>query len=171
MSISTNLARKGPYLEALTLPRVSHVSPAYAYQYKFVSETDDEYVTRLIDELDAEFLRIRPEKVVAFVAEPVVGATTGCVTSPKGYFPAVRRLCDKYGIVLILDEVMCGIGRTGTYFAFEQDHVVPDLVTIGKELGGGICTHCSYVGGQKDCRCSAPRNFCFQSGPHLSVTP
>jgi adenosylmethionine-8-amino-7-oxononanoate aminotransferase len=77
--------------------------------------------------------------VAAFVAETVVGATAGCLTAPRGYFSGVRRICDKYGILLILDEVMCGTGRTGTYFAFEKEgkDVVPDIVTIGKGLGGG----------------------------------
>jgi len=137
MSISTYLARKIPYQDAITLPHVSQVSPAFAYQYKSSTETDDDYVKRLVKELEVEFLRIGPENVVAFVAEPVVGATSGCVASPKGYFPAVRKLCDKYGILLMLDEIMCGLGRTGTYFAFEQDDVIPDIVTVGKGLGGG----------------------------------
>ena len=137
MSISSNLARKIPYQDALTLPNVSQVSPAYAYQYQLASENEEQYVARLVDELDAEFKRIGPEKVIAFIAEPVVGATTGCVTAPKGYFHAVRRLCGQYGILLILDEVMCGMGRTGTYFAFEQEDVIPDIVIVGKGLGGG----------------------------------
>ena len=128
---------------------MSHVSPAYAYQYRSATGTDEEYVNRLIGELEAEFWRIGPGNVVAFVAEPVVGATSGCVASPKGYFPAVRRLCDKYGILLILDEVMCGMGRTGRMFAFEEDDVVPDMVTIGKGLGGGYAQIAAVLVGKR----------------------
>ncbi len=94
-------------------------------------------MTRLADELSAEFQRLDPSTVIAFVAEPIVGATSGCVSAPPGYFRAVREVCDRYGILLILDEVMCGTGRSGTYFAFEQEDVVPDIMTIGKGLGGG----------------------------------
>ncbi|KAF2808122.1 putative aminotransferase [Mytilinidion resinicola] len=136
MSVSSNLPRKVPYQDIL-MRNVSFVSPAYAYQYQRSGETEQEYVARLIAELDAEFQRIGPENVISFIAEPVVGATSGCVAAPKGYFAGVRKLCDKYGILLHLDEIMCGMGRTGTYFAFEQENVLPDIVTIGKGLGGG----------------------------------
>lgn len=138
MSISTNMSRKVPYEDAITLPHVSFVSPAYAYRGQLKGTSEDAYVGQLIEELDAEFQRIGPHKVIAFYAETVVGATSGCVSPPKGYFTAVRELCDKYGILLILDEIMCGMGRTGTYFAFEQEDVRPDIVTIGKGLGGGF---------------------------------
>lgn len=138
ISLSSNLPRKIPY-EPLLLPTVSHVSPAYAYQYQLAHESTAQYVQRLVAELDAEFHRLDPATVIAFVAEPVVGATSGCVPAPPGYFRAMRRLCSRHGILLILDEVMCGTGRTGTFFAFEQegDDVVPDIMTIGKGLGGG----------------------------------
>ena len=138
MSVSSNLPRKIPY--APFLPNnVSFVSPAYAYQYQRPSETAAEYVARLAEELDAEFQRLGPETVIAFVAETVVGATSGCTPAPEGYFRAVREICDRYGILLILDEVMCGMGRMGTKFAFEREGpgVVPDIMTIGKGLGGG----------------------------------
>ena len=138
MSVSSNLPRKVPY-EPLLLKNVSHVSPAYAYQYKFDGETDVEYVARLAAELSAEFKRLGPENVIAFIAEPIVGATTGCVPAPPGYFRAVRDICNQHGILLILDEVMCGMGRTGSLFAFEHEGegVVPDIMTMGKGLGGG----------------------------------
>jgi adenosylmethionine-8-amino-7-oxononanoate aminotransferase len=101
-------------------------------------EGQKEYSERLVQELDDEFQRIGPQTVTAFIAETVVGATSGCVSAPPGYFEGVRRVCDKYGILLILDEVMCGAGRTGTYFAFEQEgNVAPDIVTVGKGVGGG----------------------------------
>ncbi|KAM0327584.1 hypothetical protein ACHAQA_005877 [Verticillium albo-atrum] len=136
MSISSNLARKVPY-EGFSYPHVSRVSPPFAYRYQGEAETDSQFTERLLEELEDEFLRVGPEKVVAFVAETVMGATSGCVTAPIGYYKGVRSLCDKYGILLILDEIMCGVGRTGTFFAFEQEGIVPDIVTVAKGLGGG----------------------------------
>ena len=136
MSVGSNLPRKIPY-EPLLLQNVSHVSPAYAYQYQHADETEEDYVVRLSTELDDEFQRLGPGTVIAFIAEPVVGATAGCMPAPAGYFKAVRKVCDKYGILLILDEVMCGMGRCGTQFAFEPERIVPDILTIGKGLGGG----------------------------------
>ncbi|CAG7558168.1 unnamed protein product [Fusarium equiseti] len=136
MSISTNLARRAPY-HGFLYPHVSHVSPAFAYHYKVDSESEEEFTTRLLIELEEEFLRVGPNKVAAFIAETVVGATSGCVAAPVGYFKGVRELCDKYGVIMILDEIMCGVGRTGTFFAFEQEGVSPDIMTIAKGLGGG----------------------------------
>ncbi|KFG84345.1 putative aminotransferase [Metarhizium anisopliae] len=118
--------------------RQAYVSPTYAYRFQKQGEPEEAYAKRLVDELDAEFRAVGPETVMAFIAEPVGGATVGCITPPRGYFEGVRRVCDKYDILLILDEVMCGSGRTGTYFAFAQEgDVRPDLVTLGKGLGGG----------------------------------
>ncbi|KAA8650346.1 hypothetical protein EYZ11_000700 [Aspergillus tanneri] len=137
MSISGNVARKVPYQDTL-FQHVSNVSPAYAYRYKGTEESEEQFTTRLLQELEDEFLNVGPENVIAFIAETVVGATAGCVTAPEGYFAGVRRLCNKYGILLILDEIMCGVGRTGSFFAFEQEKdVVPDMVTVAKGLGGG----------------------------------
>lgn len=136
MSISSNLARKVPY-NSIMLPNVSFVSPAFAYHYQRHDESEEQYSDRLVAELDEHFQFIGTHKIISFIAEPVVGATSGCVSAPTGYFQAVRRLCDKYGILLHLDEVMCGMGRTGTVFAFEHDDVQPDIVTVGKGLGAG----------------------------------
>ena len=116
---------------------VSHVSPCYAYRDRFEHETDEAYVARLAADLETAIVGLGGDKVIAFVAEPVVGATLGAVPSVPGYFEAMRDVCDRHGILLILDEVMCGMGRTGTLFACEQDHVRPDIVTIAKGLGGG----------------------------------
>ena len=139
MSLSSNMARRVPYENAIMLPEVSFVSAANAYRGQWIGETEHQYAMRLVAELDQHFQTLGPDTVAAFVAETVGGATAGCITAPKGYFSGVRQLCDKYGILLILDEVMCGSGRTGTYFAFEQEgyNVVPDILTIGKGLGGG----------------------------------
>ena len=116
---------------------VTHVSPCYAYRDQEEGETNDAYVDRLIKELDAEFQALGPDTVMAFVAEPVVGATLGAVPPVGEYFARVRALCDRYGILLILDEVMCGMGRTGTLFACEQHGIAPDICAIAKGLGGG----------------------------------
>lgn len=136
MSISTVGARKVPY-QGFCYPHVSYVSPAYAYQYKREDETEADFTARLLAEIEAEFQRVGPENVIGFVAETMVGATAGCVAPPAGYLKGVRDICDKHGALLILDEVMCGTGRTGTFFAFEQEGVVPDITTIAKGLGGG----------------------------------
>lgn len=116
---------------------VGHVSPCYAYRDRRAGETQDQYTQRLIDELDAHFQAVGPESVIAFVAETVVGATAGALPPTPGYFKGVQALCRRYGILFIADEVMCGIGRTGTLHAVEQEGVVPDLMTIAKGLGGG----------------------------------
>ena len=115
----------------------SRVSPCFAYHGQRASETDAAYVARLAAELEAEFQRLGPDTVAAFMAETVVGATAGCVAALPGYFAAVRAICDRHGALLILDEVMCGMGRTGTLHAWEQEGVAPDLQIVAKGLGGG----------------------------------
>jgi len=115
----------------------SHVSPCYAYRDRGAGESDDAYAARLAAELDAEILRLGPDTVLAFVAETVAGATLGAATPVPGYFQRIRDVCDRHGVLLILDEVMCGMGRCGTLFAFEAEGVVPDIVTIAKGLGAG----------------------------------
>lgn len=119
------------------LVEVSHISPCYSYRGKGEGEDDAAYGRRLVHELEQEVLRLGPEKVIGFIAETVGGATLGCVTAVPGYFQGVRGICDKYGMLLILDEVMCGMGRCGTLYACEQENVVPDLICIGKGLGAG----------------------------------
>jgi adenosylmethionine-8-amino-7-oxononanoate aminotransferase len=115
----------------------AHVSPCYAYRGKNAGESDEQYAVRLAAELEAEILRLGEDSVIAFVAETVVGATLGAVPPVSGYFKRVREVCDRYGVLLILDEVMCGMGRCGTLWAFEEEGIVPDLVTIAKGLGAG----------------------------------
>jgi len=115
-----------------------HVSPVYEYREKLAHETPEAYGERLARELEAKVAELGAENVIAFIAEPVVGATLGAVPAVPGYFKAVRAICDRHGILLILDEVMCGMGRTGTLHACEQDGVAPDLMAIAKGLGGGF---------------------------------
>jgi adenosylmethionine-8-amino-7-oxononanoate aminotransferase len=116
---------------------VTHVSPCYEYRDRQVGETPEQYGQRLVVELSDAIDKLGPKNVMAFVAETVGGATAGVLAPVPGYFKGVRELCDRHGILLILDEVMCGMGRTGTLHACEQDGVVPDLLTIAKGLGGG----------------------------------
>ena len=131
-----NMMRRAIY-EPILSPAFSLVSPCFAYRFQRDDESDAQYVDRLADELEAEFRRLGPETVAAVLAETVVGATTGCVTALPGYFQRVRAICDRYGALLILDEVMCGMGRTGTMHAWEQEGVAPDLEVVAKGLGGG----------------------------------
>lgn len=131
-----HVARRMPY-EPIFADRFTLVSPCFAFHYRLPAETDLQYIERLARELDAEIRRLGPETVAGFCAEPVVGATSGCVTALPGYFPAIREVCDRHGVLLILDEIMCGSGRTGTMHAWEQEGVVPDIQAIGKGLGGG----------------------------------
>ncbi len=116
---------------------VTHVAPCYPYRDQQPSETPEQYGQRLVAELAQAIDQLGGENVIAFVAETVGGATAGVLTPVPGYFKAVRELCDQHGILLILDEVMCGMGRTGTLHACEAEGVVPDLLTIAKGLGGG----------------------------------
>ncbi|MBB3007260.1 aspartate aminotransferase family protein [Cupriavidus alkaliphilus] len=135
LAIGGNAWRREPFLPLLV--PAHHVSPCYAYRDRLSGETDAQYAQRLADELEAKILDLGPETVAAFVAETVVGATAGAVPPVGDYLKRIRAVCDKYGVLLILDEVMSGMGRTGYLFACEEDGVVPDIVTIAKGLGAG----------------------------------
>ena len=115
----------------------SHISPCYEYVDKLKEETSFDYGQRVAQELEDEILRLGTDKVMAFIVEPVVGATMGAVPAVPGYFKKVRNICDKYGVLLILDEVMCGMGRTGHLFASDFDEIAPDILCIAKGLGAG----------------------------------
>lgn len=130
-----NAWRKQPF--APLMIETSHIAPCYEYRGLETGETQFEYGQRVANELEEELLRLGPETVAAFIAEPVVGATLGAVPPVPGYFKRIREICDQYGVLLILDEVMCGMGRTGTLFACEQDGISPDIITIAKGLGAG----------------------------------
>ncbi|MFT6458052.1 aspartate aminotransferase family protein [Pseudophaeobacter arcticus] len=116
---------------------VSHIAPCYEYADRAEGESTFDYGQRVANELEAEILRLGPETVMGFIAEPVVGATSGAVTAVPGYFKRIREICDRYGVLLILDEVMCGMGRTGHMFACDADGVSPDILCIAKGLGAG----------------------------------
>jgi adenosylmethionine-8-amino-7-oxononanoate aminotransferase len=135
LAISGNEQRRKQF--APLLMDVPRVGPCYEYRDRLPSETQDAYTARLLKEIEDVFISTGPEKIIAFCAETVGGATAGVLPPTPGYFRGVRDLCDRYGILLIADEVMCGMGRTGTLYAFEPEKIVPDIVVIAKGLGGG----------------------------------
>ncbi|MFT3719329.1 aspartate aminotransferase family protein [Pseudorhodoferax sp.] len=135
LAVGGNAWRREPFAPLLT--PATHVAPCYPYREQRADETPRQYGQRLARELEEAILAQGADRVIAFVAETVGGATAGVLTPVPGYFQAVREVCDRHGVLLILDEVMCGMGRTGTLYASEQEDVVPDLVTIAKGLGGG----------------------------------
>ena len=119
------------------LVQTSLISPCYPYRHQTQDETELEYGLRVANELEEEIINLGSENVMAFIAETVVGATAGALTPVSGYFKRVREICDKYNVLLILDEVMCGMGRTGSLFACDEEDVIPDILTIAKGLGAG----------------------------------
>ena len=119
------------------LINVSHIAPCYEYIDKSNHEKTYDYGQRVAQELEDEILRLGSSTVMAFIVEPVVGATMGAVPAVKGYFKRIEEICQKYGVLLILDEVMCGMGRTGYFYAAEADDISPDILCIAKGLGAG----------------------------------
>ena len=127
--------RRKPF--APLMIETSHIAPCYYYRDGHKGESEFEYGQRVANELEEQILTIGPSKVMGFMAETVAGATLGAIPAVEGYFTRIREICDKYGVLLILDEVMCGMGRTGTLFASEQENITPDIITIAKGLGAG----------------------------------
>jgi len=134
LSVSGFLERKRAFEGSLL--EVSRLSPVNAYR-PIAGSTPETVGEAGAKELEDEILRVGPENVCAFIFEPVVGAAGGCVPAPKGYAKRVREICDKYGVIMISDEVMCGAGRTGTWRALEQDGVEPDIMSVAKGLAAG----------------------------------
>ncbi len=130
-----NMWRRNQF--APLLIETHHIAPCYAYRDQRPDETLEDYGRRVADELEAKILELGEDSVMAFICEPVVGATVGALPPAPGYLKRVREICDRYGVLLIFDEVMCGMGRTGTLYACEQDAVAPDLMAIAKGLGAG----------------------------------
>ncbi len=135
LALGHHPGRRAPYEDMLI--DVTHIPPCYAYRHQTLDETDEAYGLRAANTLEEEIQRLGPENVAGFVAEPVSGATLGCAPPVPGYFKCIREICDQYGVLLIADEVMCGMGRTGSLFALEQEGIAPDLVIIAKGLGAG----------------------------------
>ena len=135
LSAGGNMWRRTPF--APMLVEMSHIAPCYPYRDRREDETLEAYGRRVADELETEIERLGAGSVAAFICEPVVGATMGAVPAVPGYLARIREICDHHGVLLILDEVMCGMGRTGSLFACEQDGVSPDILCIAKGLGAG----------------------------------
>lgn len=135
LAVGGHAGRRKPFEPLLFA--ASHVSPCYPYRERAAGESDQQYGARLAAELETEIQRLGGDQVIAFVAETVAGATLGAVPPVAGYFRRVREICDRYGVLLILDEVMCGMGRCGTLWSFDPEGVVPDLVAVAKGLGAG----------------------------------
>ena len=137
LSAGGNEWRRAQFTDLLS-PAMHHVEPCHYWRFAEHGESEYDYGQRVANSLETKILELGPENVAAFVAEPVVGATMGAVPPVEGYFRRVREICDQYGILLILDEVMCGMGRTGSLFASEQELIQPDITCIAKGLGAGI---------------------------------
>lgn len=135
LTVSGNVQRRSIFDPILGV--AFFVSPCYAYRDKLPGETDRDYGRRLARELEDKILELGPEQVAGFIAETVVGSTAGALPPVEGYFREIRAVCDRYGVLLILDEVMAGMGRTGHHFACAEDGVVPDILAIGKGLAAG----------------------------------
>ena len=146
LAVGGNAWRKAPFSPILI--DATHVSPCYAYREKQSDETDFVYGQRLAKELEDAIISLGENAVIAFVAETIGGATAGVLTPVPGYFKAVREVCDRYGVLLILDEVMCGLGRTGTLHASNHENTVPDLLAISKVLGGRYQPICAVLASQ-----------------------
>jgi adenosylmethionine-8-amino-7-oxononanoate aminotransferase len=136
LSISGHVSRRAPYLPFL-MPNMHHISACNAYRQRNEAESDSSFVARKAAELERKFQELGPETVIAFIAEPLVGAALGCVPYVPGYLKAMRDICHRHGALFILDEVMCGMGRSGTLHAWQGEGVAPDIETIGKGLAGG----------------------------------
>jgi len=135
LAVGESVWRKAPFMPMLR--NAEQIAPCYEYRNKNEEESSYAYGQRVANELESAIEKLGPETVAAFIAEPVVGATLGAVTPVEGYFKRIREICDRYGVLLIFDEVMCGMGRTGTLFACEQEGVTPDILVIAKGLAAG----------------------------------
>ncbi len=162
LAVGGNAWRREPF--APILMPATHVSPCYPYREQQPEETPEAYGERLARELDTAIEQIGANQVIAFVAETVGGATAGVLTPVPGYFRAVREVCDRHGVLLILDEVMCGMGRTGSLHACEQEGVVPDLLVIAKGLGGGYQPIGAVLAQQKIVEAMSKGSGFFQHG-------
>jgi adenosylmethionine-8-amino-7-oxononanoate aminotransferase len=135
LAVSGNRDRRSIFEPMLT--KAHFVSPCYAYRGKLPGEADSSYAARLAQELEAKIQELGAEHVAAFFLEPVVGSTNGAVPAVPGYLKAVKAVCERHGVLLVLDDVMCGMGRTGHLFSYLEDGIVPDIVAIGKGLAAG----------------------------------
>ncbi|MDK9771032.1 aspartate aminotransferase family protein [Vibrio sp. B181a] len=148
-----------------------HIAPCYAYRHQREDESELDYSLRAANELEAKILELGADNVMAFVAEPIVGATAGAVPATQGYFKRIREICDRYDVLLIMDEVMCGVGRSGSFFAFEQEQAFPDLVCMAKGLGAGYQPIGSVVANDRVYQAIASGSGFFQHGHTFMAHP
>lgn len=148
LSVSGHRARRANF-EDILLPNVHRIPACSTYRQLLPGESDAAFVARKAAELKAVFQAAGSDSIAAFIAEPVVGAALGCMTAPPGYFRAMKAICEQHGALLILDEVMCGMGRTGTMHAWEQEDVVPDIQCVGKGLAGGYQACSAVLAGER----------------------
>ncbi|WP_045466207.1 aspartate aminotransferase family protein [Vibrio hyugaensis] len=148
-----------------------HIVPCYAYRYQREGESELDYSLRAANGLEAKIIELGADNVMAFVAEPIVGATAGAVPATQGYFKRIREICDRYDVLLIMDEVMCGVGRSGSFFAFEQEHTVPDLVCMAKGLGAGYQPIGAVVANDRVYQAIASGSGFFQHGHTFMAHP
>lgn len=156
LSASGHVARREPFQSVLATSRFHHIPACNSYRQRLSpSESDRDFVARKAAELEAEFQRLGPSTVAAVVLEPVVGAALGCVPAVKGYLAAMQAVCARHGALLILDEIMCGMGRTGTLHAWQGEDeeegggVIPDLQTVAKGFAGGYQPASALLVGDK----------------------
>lgn len=147
LAIGGHAGRRAPF--APMLMQVDHIDPCYAYRFRKPGEAEQDFGHRMADLLEERILSIGPQNVAAFVAEPVVGATLGTQPAVAGYFRRIREICDRHGVLLIADEVMCGMGRTGSWFALEQEGIHADITTIAKGLGAGYQPIAAVIASEK----------------------
>jgi adenosylmethionine-8-amino-7-oxononanoate aminotransferase len=161
LGLGGNAARRALY-EPLMAPSV-HVSPCFAFRWRERGESDEAYATRLARELEETILALGAENVAGFVAETVVGATAGAVAPVPGYFRKIREVCDRHQVLLVADEIITGFGRTGRWFGVEHHDVVPDVITFGKGIGGGVVPLSGMVAtaGIRDVVGTAPNGFSY----------
>lgn len=135
LAVGGHAGRRAPF--AAMLIDVEHIDAAYAYRMQSDGETEADFALRLANQLEDRIQAMGPGTVAAFIAEPVVGASLGSQPAPEGYFKRIREICDAHGVLYIADEVMCGMGRTGSLFALEQEGICADITTMAKGLGAG----------------------------------
>ncbi|MEL6871349.1 MAG: aspartate aminotransferase family protein, partial [Pseudomonadota bacterium] len=149
LAVGGHAARRKPYDPMLI--DVAYIDPCYAYRYREPQEEAAAFGRRMADQLEAKLVELGPETVAAFIAEPVVGATLGTQPAASGYFKRIREICDRHGVLFIADEVMCGMGRTGSLFALEQEGIAADITTMAKGLGGGFQPIAALLARQSVC--------------------
>lgn len=169
LGVGGNEWRRAPFRPLLKTTH--HISPCYPYRDRLESESEFEYGQRVANELENKILEVGAENVMAFVAETVVGATAGALVPVEGYFARIREICSQYDVLLILDEVMCGVGRTGSFYAFEQEGIVPDIVTVAKGLGGGYQPIGAAIASSQIYRTIANGSGYFQHGHTFNAHP